>query len=162
MSSTSPRTVTVRMGRGDSTDLEGVMQVMTAAFDPCFGEGWSRSQCAGILPLSGVELTIARDDQGRTRGFALQRTIAGESELLLLAVDRAAQRCGIGGQLLDHFVDSSRKHGATRLHLEVRDGNPATAMYEAFGFHAQGRRSKYYRGSDGRLFDAVTMVLNLD
>ena len=161
MSSASQRLVPVRLEPGNSTDLDGVMTIMTTAFDPGFGEGWSRSQCAGILPLSGVILTIARDDLGQPRGFALQRTIAGESELLLLGVHRSAQRCGIGGRLLDHFVDTSRASGASRLHLEVRDGNSATSMYQAFGFAAEGRRSNYYCGSDGRLFDAVTMVLDL-
>lgn len=162
MSSQSHQLIPVQLDPGDSTDLDGVMEVMTAAFDPGFGEGWSRSQCAGILPLAGVLLTMARDGAGEVRGFALQRTLAGESELLLLAVDRAAQRRGIGGRLLDHFIDLSRARGATRLHLEVRDGNPATAMYEAFGFHPAGRRPKYYRGSDGDLFDAVTMILDLN
>lgn len=162
MSSASQPLLPVRLEIGDSADLEGVMAIMAAAFDPEFGEGWSRSQCAGILPLSGVILTIARDDLGQPLGFALQRTIAGESELLLLGVQRSAQRCGIGARLLDQFIDTSRASGATRLHLEVRDGNPATAMYQAFGFAAEGRRSNYYRGSDGRLFDAVTMVLDLN
>ena len=162
MSSTTQPVVPVRLEIGSSNDLNGVLEVMTTAFDSGFGEGWSRSQCAGILPLSGVILTIARDDLGQARGFSLQRTIAGESELLLLGVHRSAQRCGIGGRLLDRFVASSQASGATLLHLEVRDGNPATAMYEAFGFIAEGRRSNYYRGSDGRLFDAVTMVLDLN
>ncbi len=162
MSSASQRLIPVSIARGDSTDLDGVMEVMSQAFDPAFGEGWSRSQCAGILPLSGVILTIARDDRQQTRGFSLQRTIAGESELLLLAVHRAAQRCGIGSRLLDHFIGSSNALGAKRLHLEVRDGNPATAMYHAYGFGAEGRRSNYYHGTDGRLFDAVTMVLDVD
>ena len=158
MSSTSRPLLSIE--RANSADLDGVMEVMGHAFDAAFGEGWSRSQCAGILPLCGVILTVARDDCGKIRGFSLQRTIADESELLLLAVHNAAQRCGIGSQLLDHFVKSSRACGATRLHLEVRDGNPATAMYRAYGFGPQGRRTNYYRGSDGRLFDAVTMVLD--
>jgi len=162
MSSASHRLFPVQLDVGTSDDLDGVMSVMTTAFDPDFGEGWSRSQCAGILPLSGVMMTIARDDLGQARGFALQRSVAGESELLLLAVHRSAQRCGIGRQLLDHFIDTSQASGATRLHLEVRDGNPAVAMYEAVGFAAEGRRFNYYRGSDGRLFDAVTMVLDLN
>lgn len=162
MSSATQPVVPVRIDVGTSSDLDGVMEVMTTAFDPGFGEGWSRSQCAGILPLSGVVLTIARDDLGQARGFSLQRTIGDESELLLVGVHRSAQRCGIGARLLDQFVDSSRAIGATRLHLEVRDGNPATAMYEAFGFASKGRRPNYYRGSDGRLFDAVTMVLDLE
>ncbi|MCY7270434.1 MAG: GNAT family N-acetyltransferase [Sphingomonas bacterium] len=162
MSSASQPSLPVRLDPGNSNDLDGVMAIMTTAFDPGFGEGWSRSQCAGIMPLLGVIMTIARDELGQARGFALQRSIVGESELLLLAVHRSAQGCGIGGQLLDHFVDTGRASGATRLHLEVRDGNPATAMYQAFGFVAEGRRSNYYRGSDGRLFDAVTMVLDLN
>ncbi|MEO6580784.1 MAG: GNAT family N-acetyltransferase [Sphingomicrobium sp.] len=160
MSSTSHNPVQVTIEQGGSEDLDGVMDVMSHAFEASFGEGWSRSQCAGILPLSGVMLTVARDQSGKIRGFSLQRTIAGESELLLLAVNRAAQRCGIGSKLLDRFVESSRLSGAKRLHLEVRDGNPATVMYRAYGFSAEGRRSNYYRGSDGQLFDAVTMALN--
>jgi ribosomal-protein-alanine N-acetyltransferase len=152
----------VQLATGTTSDLDGVMEVMTTAFESGFGEGWSRSQCAGILPLSGVTLTVARDSAGQIRGFSLQRSVAGESELLLLAVHRSAQRCGIGGRLVDRFIDSSRAAGATRLHLEVRDGNRATAMYEGFGFAPAGRRSDYYRGSDGRLFDAVTMVLDLN
>lgn len=161
MSTASSSALPVMLGAGGLDDLDGVMEVMSDAFAGGFGEGWSRSQCAGILPLSGVVLMMARDGRGQARGFSLQRTVADESELLLLAVHRSAQRTGIGMQLLDRFVDSSRAYGATKLHLEVRDGNPATVMYHALGFSAAGRRTNYYRGSDGRLFDAVTMVLDL-
>ncbi len=152
--------VTIR--EGSAADLDGVMEVMNNAFDGGFGEGWSRSQCAGILPLSGVVLTVACDPDGATHAFSLQRTVAGESELLLLAVHRAVQRGGIGLRLLDHFVVGGRSSGASKLHLEVRDGNPAIAMYRRFGFTPAGRRTNYYRGSDGRLFDAVTMTLDLN
>jgi len=162
MSSAVQRSIPVTVATGGSADLDDVMNVMTGAFDPAFGEGWTRSQCAGILPLSGVILTIARDNRQHAHGFSLQRTIAGESELLLLAVHRDAQRCGIGNRLLDRFVETSRDLGARRLHLEVRDGNPATAMYHGYGFGPGGRRSNYYRGPDGRVFDAVTMVLEID
>ena len=162
MSSAAQPRIAVRLNPGGADDLDGVLAVMTGAFDPGFGESWSRSQCAGILPLNGVHLTVARDSADRVRGFALQRTVADESELLLIAVDRASQRCGIGGMLIDHFVASSRAVGAHRLHLEVRDGNPATNIYQAFGFRPEGRRRNYYRGSDGQQYDAVTMVLDLN
>lgn len=160
MSSASQRHIPVRICDGGADDLDGVLEVMSGAFSPDFGEGWTRSQVAGILPLSGVMLAIARDAVDRPRGFSLQRTIAGESELLLLAVHLAAQRCGIGSCLLDHFIATSRSLGAKRLHLEVRDGNPATAMYQAYGFAPAGRRANYYRGSDGSVFDAITMALD--
>jgi ribosomal-protein-alanine N-acetyltransferase len=150
--------MTLRLVPGESADLEAVMDVMTSAFDPGYGEGWTRSQCAGILPLSGVLLVLARDDRDRVRGFSLLRTVADEAELLLLAVAKTAQRRGVGAALLEHFIDHGRKTGIRRLHLEVRDGNPAVAMYQGFGFNAEGRRRKYYTGQDGSQHDALTMA----
>ena len=137
------------------------MDVMTSAFDPRFGEGWTRSQCAGILPLSGVLLMLAEDVDGSVCGFSLLRTVADEAELLLLAVAPKAQRRGVGGSLLDHFITHGRQSGVRRLHLEVRDGNPAVAMYQGFGFKTEGRRRKYYNGLDGSQHDALTMAREL-
>lgn len=152
---------TVRLAPGESADLDAVMDVMTSAFDPGFGEGWTRSQCAGILPLSGVLLMLARDERGKVRGFSLLRTVADEAELLLLAVAPMAQRRGVGASLLDHFISHGREKGVRRLHLEVRAGNPAVAMYRAFGFNTEGRRPKYYSGQDGSQHDALTMARQL-
>jgi ribosomal-protein-alanine N-acetyltransferase len=151
----------VRLVPGESADLDAVMDVMTSAFDPDFGESWTRSQCAGILPLSGVRLMLARDNEGAVQGFSLLRTIGDEAELLLLAVRSTVQRRGVGATLLDHFIEHGRSQGVRRLHLEVRDGNPAVAMYQAFGFSAVGRRPKYYCGKDGSLHDALTMAREL-
>jgi ribosomal-protein-alanine N-acetyltransferase len=157
----SAEALRVRLASGKSTDLDAVMDVMATAFDPRFGEGWTRSQCAGIMPLSGVLLMLAEDEDGTVLGFSLLRTVADEAELLLLAVAPGAQRRGVGASLLNHFIDHGRDRGARRLHLEVRDGNPAVAMYQTFGFKAEGRRSKYYCGTDGSQHDALTMAREL-
>lgn len=160
--STLPSADAIRLVPGDSGDLAAVMAIMTAAFAPQFGEAWTRSQCAGILPMTGVSLMLAQDNgQRHPIGFSLFRTVAGEAELLLLAVDPDHQRNGIGRLLLEHFVDCARGSGATRVHLEVRDGNPAVQMYRVAGFEPAGRRSNYYRGSDGLQFDALTLAYEL-
>jgi len=143
---------------GGFDDLDGVMRVMTAAFDKRFGEAWTRAQCAGILPMTGVQLTLA-EKREKIIGFSLHRSIVGDSELLLLAVDPDSQGKGIGRKLLRHFVDSSRKGGATRIHLEVRDGNPAVHLYETAHFQQAGRRRNYYKGNNGEQFDALTFVM---
>ncbi len=148
----------MRLDPGEASSLDAVMTVMDAAFDPEFGEGWTRSQCAGILPLSGVRLMLAREKGGEVRGFSLVRVVADEAELLLLAVAPQVQRRGIGASLLEDFIAHGQANGVRRLHLEVRDGNPAVAMYRAFGFRREGRRPKYYRGCDGRHHDALTMA----
>jgi ribosomal-protein-alanine N-acetyltransferase len=148
-----------RVEPGDARDLDQVIEVMISAFDPVFGEAWTRSQCAGILPMSGVALYVARSpDDGEMIGFSLQRMIADEAELLLLAVAPSWRGRGIGRALLGQFIEEARSRGAHRLHLEVRDGNPAVQMYRLAGFDLAGRRSKYYHGVGNQLFDALTYV----
>jgi ribosomal-protein-alanine N-acetyltransferase len=152
----------VRIERGSSNDLDGVMAVMDSAFGRRFGEAWTRSQLAGILPMSGVSLMLAIDSRsGETVGFSLFRTVADECELLLLAVNPTRHRCGVGRRLLADFLERARKEGAARVHLEVREGNPAVAMYRTAGFSPVGRRRNYYHAPDGKRFDAITLAHQL-
>ena len=152
----------VRIGRGSSDDLDAVMRVMDSAFGQRFGEAWTRSQLAGILPMSGVSLMLATDAlSGETVGFSLCRTVADESELLLLAVVPSRHRRGIGRQLLDDFLERARKDAVAHVHLEVREGNPAVDMYRAAGFSAVGRRRNYYHAPNGDRFDAITLAHRL-
>ncbi len=78
---------------GGPADVASVMAVMSDSFDSAFGEAWTAPQCASLLPMPGVWLTLARDGE-ETLGFALSRVVAGEAELLLLAVSKPAQRLG--------------------------------------------------------------------
>lgn len=153
-----PQAATITSASHD--DLDDVMAIMDRAFESRFGEAWTRSQCAGILPMPGVRLVVARNS-GEPLGFALWRTVAADSELLLLAVAPNHRRHGIGGQLLQAFLDDGGRDGVTRVHLEVRDGNPAISMYEKAGFSRVGHRPLYYRGKDGRQFDALTFARDL-
>ena len=151
-----------RVDVGTSDDLDGVMDVMETAFGDRFGEAWTRSQCAGILPMAGVSLMVARNGNGGSPvGFSLYRSVVDESELLLLAVAPDHRRRGIGSGLLHQFLEQARRDGANRVHLEVRDGNPAVELYRAAGFTPVGRRRNYYRTSDGHQFDALTFALDL-
>jgi len=142
-----------------SDDMDAIMAVMATAFEPTYGEAWTRSQCAGILPMIGVSLRLADRGDGSVAGFALLRAIADEAELLLIAVDPAAQKGGVGAALIDDFVALATARGARRLHLEVREGNTAIVLYERAGFRLVGRRRDYYRGLDGHKRDALTLAL---
>ena len=150
----------VRVAPGSPDDLDCVMEVMEAAFGRKFGEAWTRSQLSGILPMAGVSLMLAREDDA-TIGFSLFRTVADESELLLIAVLPGHHRRGIGRRLLDQFLDEAREDGVKRVHLEVRDGNPAVEMYRSAGFSPVGRRRNYYHARDGKRYDAITLAYNL-
>jgi ribosomal-protein-alanine N-acetyltransferase len=152
----------VRIEAGSFDDMDAVMRVMDDAFGDRFGEAWTRSQLAGILPMGGVSLVLARSrDSNDTVGFSLFRTVGDESELLLIAVLPSHHRRGVGGQLLDDFLERARNDGVARVHLEVRDGNPAMGIYREAGFSAVGRRRNYYHALDGKRFDAITLALEL-
>ena len=152
----------VRVVPGTPDQLDGVMKVMDAAFGDRFGEAWTRSQLSGILPMAGVSLVLAVERESKSVvGFSLTRTVAGESELLLIAVLPGEQRRGVGTLLLDDFLDRARASGGSRVHLEVRDGNPAIGMYRSAGFSPVGRRRNYYHATSGKRYDAITLAYDL-
>lgn len=154
-------TALIELHEEDAADLGAVMTVMEDAFEPAFGEAWTRSQCQGILDLPRVWLTIARHD-GAAAGFALSRIVADEAELLLLAVRPTFRRRGIGSKLIERTLAVAIGAGARRLHLEVRDGNAALGLYVRSGFAEVGRRRGYYRGTHGQLFDALSLAFVLE
>ena len=150
--------------------LDEAMTDMASAFDPQFGEAWTRSQCAGVLSGPGADLLIARaaDPSSEANdaavvpiGFALLRTIIGEAELMLIAVAPEARRGGVARQLLLDCMATAQARGATRFLLEVRADNPALSIYRAAGLVPVGRRADYYRGNDGSLRDALTLAKEL-
>ena len=145
---------------GGAADVAEVMQVMDDAFQPAFGEAWTRGQCLGILDLPRVWLTLARLGE-QPVGFALARIVADEAELLLLAVRPTSRRNGIGAALIERALTIAAAAGARRLHLEVRDGNDALRLYTRSGFAQVGRRRGYYRGSGGQSFDALSLAFIL-
>lgn len=149
--SSAPSTIEIVHGR--PSDLSTVNEIMGEAFDPNFGEAWTPNQCLGMLALPGVWFSIAWYEN-RPGGFALARAVADESELLLLAIRPALRRRGIGAALLRSIIEDSRERGAVKLHLEVRANNEAIRLYRSQGFEKIGERRDYYRGRDGKLFDA--------
>jgi ribosomal-protein-alanine N-acetyltransferase len=87
-------------------------------------------------------------------GFIVSREVAprqmksgqtehAEREILLLAVDPANRRQGVGRALVEAELASASK--GTTWFLEVRESNiAAISLYKAVGFTASGRRPGYY------------------
>ena len=145
------RALTLRIA--GARDIAAVDALMADAFDPRFGEAWTRGQCLGVLALPGVALMMAELDD-EPAGFAMTRRVLDEAELLLLAVAPEHRGHGVGGALLRAAAAEAAAAGCVKLHLEVRDGNPAVRLYLRHGFSKQGERRGYYRGVGGLLHDA--------
>jgi len=149
--------------RADTIDR--IMVVMTAAFDPAFGEAWNRRQVSDALTMPSTQALVI-DAEGRLipddnpdaipAGFVLSRHVLDEEELLLIAVAPDTRRRGIGAALIEHLFTAARGRGITRIFLEMRRGNPAIHLYLKFGFEPIGERRNYYRMGNGERIDAIT------
>ncbi|MGL5009457.1 MAG: ribosomal protein S18-alanine N-acetyltransferase [Paracoccaceae bacterium] len=91
--------------------------------------------------------------------FLIGRAVAGEAELLTLAVAAQNRRRGLGAKLVSRFIYQARLRGATQAFLEVAATNaPAIALYARAGFAETGRRRGYYRSPGHQPVDALVMT----
>ncbi|MGB3166620.1 MAG: GNAT family N-acetyltransferase [Alteraurantiacibacter sp.] len=147
--------------------VDAIMVVMNEAFDPRYGEAWTRRQVADALVTPNTHVLLDLPDVEQfapetTRGFTLSRQAADEEELLLIAVRPRFRESGVGGALMRRFLAAAGARGTRKVFLEMRAGNPAEHLYHATGFAQVGLRKGYYRGAVGGPLDAVTFVLNID
>lgn len=92
-------------------------------------------------------------------GFLIGRAVAGEAELLTVAVAPDQRRTGIAARLVHGFLTEAQRRGATHAFLEVAAGNTAArALYDRSGFVAAGLRKGYYCGTDGQRDDALILT----
>jgi ribosomal-protein-alanine N-acetyltransferase len=150
-----------------SDDLDQIMAVMETAFEPAWGEAWTRRQVGDSLAFAHTHYRLIGPDglppaEGTlAAGFTLVRAAPGEEELLLIGVIPESRGKGLGRRLLDHVLADARARAAERVFLEMRCNNPAVALYRTVGFQPIGRRSDYYRLPDGRTIDAITFACSL-
>lgn len=104
---------------------------------------WSADEIAALAAAPGF---ACQDEVG----FALGRAVAGEAELLTIAVPPEAQGRGHGRKLLCAFEGAAAARGASRAFLEVAEDNTAArALYDAAGWQRIARREKYYSRAHG-------------
>jgi len=137
-------------------EAQALAQIHAAAFD----HAWSAAEIAQLLDGPGGFALLVENEA--PLAFILCRAIAGEAEILTLAVDPAARRRGLARALVEAAAGAAHMAGADVMFLEVAHDNlPALGLYEATGFERAGLRRGYYdRGAAGTA-DAVVMRLDL-
>ena len=126
-----------------------------------FSGGWSPREIADLLNGPGG-FALLVEDGGRPLGFILCRAVAGEAEILTLAVDPAARRRGLALALVEAATGAARMAGAESLFLEVAHDNAAAlGLYRKAGFAEVGLRRGYYDRGANPAVDAMVMRLDL-
>jgi [ribosomal protein S18]-alanine N-acetyltransferase len=145
----------------DSPQATAAAAIMAQAFTAEYGEAWQPRELVNTLALPNVDARLGLLDR-EPSGFSLLYHLAGEAEILMVAVKPELRGRGIASALLADMIQLGQMRGHETLFLEVRDGNAtALKLYERYGFEISGRRHRYYRGSDAILRDAITMRRSL-
>ena len=131
----------------------GEAATLAALHVACFNRGWSEDEFERLLLDRAVlahRATLGR----RIVGFIVSRVIAGEAEILSVAVATARRRRGFAKQMLNLHLRRLVGLGTRTVFLEVDEHNlPANRLYARFGFRAVGRREGYYPDDPGRSRD---------
>jgi ribosomal-protein-alanine N-acetyltransferase len=110
-----------------------------------FEAPWSAA-AVGALIADGLTRAWVARLADEVVGGALVRVVAGEGELLRIAVRPEARRDGIGRVLLDAVLSAIADACPLGVHLEVRASNVAARhLYTRAGFIERGRRRDYYQ-----------------
>ncbi|AMY10310.1 ribosomal-protein-alanine N-acetyltransferase [Luteitalea pratensis] len=120
----------------------------------CFDVPWSITAVRSLLDDGLTRVWEARTSQA-TVGAAILRIVAGEGELLRIAVHPDLRRQGIGRVLLRAVLSAVADACPLGVYLEVRASNIAARhLYAREGFAENGRRKGYY---DAPPEDAILM-----
>lgn len=111
----------------------------------CFSDPWSAAAFEEMLRFP-LTVALIAERAGEVVGYLIGRAVAGEGEILNLAVSPDQRRNGLGSRILEAGLTALGRAGATRVWLEVRESNRAAQeLYLKRGFAAAGRRARYYR-----------------
>lgn len=143
-------------------DLPAILKLELASFSDPWTMGMFSSHLGGQENILLVaELTSQASRMNEIVGFAVARVVAGEAELLNIAVLKEKRGFGVGSALLDQILSRSAEKGAECIYLEVRESNNAArAMYAGRQFVEVGRRKRYYQHptEDGLILQAQLSV----
>ena len=112
-------------------DISAVKQIEQT----CFSDAWSEKLLSDLLESEWDEAWVLTDTDGTRIGYANFRFLAGEGELMRIAVLPEYRGCGESKKLMDRLEISAKEKEAPDLTLEVRAGNtPAINLYKSYGF----------------------------
>ena len=127
-------------------EMKAVHVPQVAALEKlCFADPWSENSVASELNNDLALWLVAMNDD-TVVGYIGSQTVAGETDVMNIAVHPDWRRRGIAQSLIECLVVELKNRGSEALMLEVRASNaPAIALYENLGFRQVGRRPNYYR-----------------
>ena len=117
------------------------------------GLGWSWTPQRVLRHIRNRETNVIVACSGRSAvGFGIMRYLEEEAHLVLLAVETAHQRRGIGASLVRWLEAPAEAAGVARIRLEARAENiAARAFYQSLGYSTSEIVAGYYSGRESAI-----------
>jgi [ribosomal protein S18]-alanine N-acetyltransferase len=143
-----------------SAAAPGDAAAIAALHAASFHRGWNEEEIEHLLTDRNV---VAHRAHTGTRlvGFILSRLVAGEAEILSVAVASRERGRGLARRMLKVHLRQLADLGTRAVFLEVgEDNEPARRLYGRASFKEVGRREAYYQdtGNPG----TAALVLRCD
>jgi len=134
-------------------DARAIALLSRAVVEAGLSWRWTPARVLRSLADASTNVIVARaPGQAALAGFALMKYGEQEAHLLLLAVQPAQRRQGVGRALLDWLHATALTAGTGVIRLETRASNAgARAFYRAQGYVEIGRLRGYYDGVEDAL-----------
>jgi ribosomal-protein-alanine N-acetyltransferase len=136
---------TIRLAlRADAASIAGMSRDL---IEHGLGWSWHGRRVLRSIDDARTNVAVATEGEGPPIGFGIMKYHDDEAHLLLLAVQPAHGRRGIGSALVGWLESSARVAGIGQVYLEARAGNAAArAFYRRLGYGEIQRVPGYYQG----------------
>ncbi|NLL31289.1 MAG: ribosomal protein S18-alanine N-acetyltransferase [Clostridiales bacterium] len=133
-------------------DVEGIFNVSNLSFNT----PWSKDSISNEVNNPLAKYIVAIDNSNNELvGFIGAWIIAGEADIMNVAVHPSYRKVGIASKLLSSLIDLCNNLNCSNINLEVRASNlPAQNLYKKFSFIENGLRKGYYEDTGE---DAILM-----
>lgn len=120
--------------------------------------GWTASRVREAIDDAATNVAVVRE-KNRVAAFGIMQYDDHTAHLLLLAVQPARRRAGVGGRMLAWLEKVARTAGIARIKAEVRaDSAVARRFYRKQGYRETG----YVAGMYDRALDGVRLEKALE
>lgn len=114
---------------------------------------WNERQIAETL-LNENAVYVVADRGGEICGIGSMYCIAGEGQIMNIAVSAKHRRKGIAEGIMNALKDSATAKNCENITLEVAENNiPAISLYEKCGYSVIAKRKGFYKGIDALIMD---------
>ena len=141
----SPEARTAVVQRLAGEDVHAVWELLRASPEAA---AWSEGSIRNSQ-LDNKNTSLVSVLNQEVVGCVFGSNVAGEAEILNLAVTHAHRRKGVARGLVRQLLLEWERQGIRRVFLEVRESNSgAINLYQSLGFREFARRKGYYSSPD--------------